>query len=63
MEYFQFLWLRGAREWCVEDFQILLLGLAAWGWGVVGGVFSDFVAATGWGVVGEVFSDFVADIG
>ena len=48
MEYFQISWLRLAARWR----------------GVVGAVFSDFVAAMGvWGVVVALFSEFVAEIG
>ena len=37
--------------------------VAARCWGVVGGVFSGFAAARGWEVVGGVFADFVAEMG
>jgi len=43
---FRFCGCAGAGEWWVEYFQIQWLRE---GWGVVGGVFSDFVAARGLG--------------
>ena len=57
---FGFVAARGSE---VEYFQILWLEFAARRWGVLGEVFSDFVAARGWGVVGGGFSVFVARIG